>query len=49
MATILHFFSAGEGSSYELHNLPFAYKINATDRDYTLWQAFEFEFCGQAS
>ena len=49
MTTILHFLSVGDGSSYELHNLPFAYKIDVTDQDYALWQAFEFEFCGQVS
>lgn len=44
---ILHFLSVGDGSSYELHNLPFAYKINVTDQDYTMWEPYEFEFCGQ--
>ena len=47
MATVLHFLSIGDGSSYELHNLPFSYKVDVTDQDYTLWQPFEFEFCGQ--
>lgn len=49
MATILHFLSIGDGSSYELHNLPFSYKIDVTSQDYTLWEPFEFEFCGQVS
>ena len=49
MATILHFLSIGDGSSYELHNLPFSYKIDVTDQDYTLWDPFEFEFCGQVN
>lgn len=49
MATVLHFLSIGDGSSYELHNLPFAYRIDVTEQDYTLWEPFEFEFCGQVS
>ena len=49
MATVLHFLSIGDGSSYELHNLPFAYKIDVTEQDYTLWEPFEFDFCGQVN
>ena len=47
--TILNYFSIGEGSSYELHHIPFAYKIDVTSQDYEEWEAYEFEFCGQVS
>ena len=47
LSAIVHFFQVGEGSAYELHNLPFAYKINTTFQDYTTWELFEFEYCGQ--
>lgn len=46
---ILNFLSVGEGSSYELHNIPFAYKIDVTSQDYEDWEPYEFEFCGQVS
>ena len=49
IATILHYYSIGSAASYDLHNIPFAYKINATAQDYTIWDVFEFEFCGQVS
>ena len=46
---ILNYFSIGEGSSYELHHIPFAYKIDVTSQDYEEWEAYEFELCGQVS
>ena len=45
----MHYYSIGSAASYDLHNIPFAYKINATAQDYTSWDVFEFEFCGQVS
>jgi hypothetical protein len=46
---ILNFLSIGEGSSYELHHIPFAYKVDVTSQDYTDWETYEFEFCGQVN
>lgn len=48
LLSILHFYDVGDGTAEDLQYVPFAYKMDVTSQDFTSWQPFEVEFCGQA-